>query len=123
MTNNTAITIPSSNVTTVVKLLGMCGSDHAGERATAALKADQLVRGCGLTWADLINVPAQHIARENLPDDWRAMRNFCLQHPDLLRSRELTFVEDLTCWRGMLTSTQKSWLISIFARVNREVSP
>jgi hypothetical protein len=51
------------------------------------------------------------------------MRNFCLQRPDLLRSRELTFVEDLTCWRGMLTSTQKSWLISIFARVNREVSP
>jgi hypothetical protein len=42
----------------LAKLCGMFGSDHAGERATAALKADRLVRDQGLTWPDVI-LPAR----------------------------------------------------------------
>jgi len=38
----------------LIKLLGVCGSSHPGERAAAALKADTLVRSLGLTWRDVI---------------------------------------------------------------------
>lgn len=40
----------------LVKLCGMLGSAHEGERAAAALKADQLLRSYGLRWADVIAV-------------------------------------------------------------------
>lgn len=36
------------------KLCGLFGSDHAGERASAAVKADALLRAHGLTWFDVL---------------------------------------------------------------------
>lgn len=36
------------------KLLGLLGSSHDGERAAAALKADQMVRRAGTTWANVL---------------------------------------------------------------------
>lgn len=38
----------------LVKLLGLLGSDHAGERAAAGLKAHNLVKDRNATWADVI---------------------------------------------------------------------
>jgi hypothetical protein len=38
----------------LIRILGMLGSDHDGERAAAALAADKLVRGSGWTWWDLL---------------------------------------------------------------------
>lgn len=38
----------------LVKMLGMLGSMHMGERARAALKVDQFVRDLRLTWDDAI---------------------------------------------------------------------
>jgi hypothetical protein len=38
----------------LVKLLGMLGSDHDGERANAARLADEHRRKSGLTWHDLV---------------------------------------------------------------------
>jgi hypothetical protein len=37
------------------------GSEHAGERAAAALQADQLLRDRGLTWPDIISRPTDSI--------------------------------------------------------------
>jgi hypothetical protein len=98
-------TLPSSNIDTLLKLLGMCGSSFPGERATAALKADQLIRTNGLTWADVIAPPLLP-ATENDASDWRAMRDFCWQRSHLLRQREQEFVSDLIRWRGRLTERQ-----------------
>jgi hypothetical protein len=42
----------------LVKLLGLTGSDHDGERANAAQLANRLVTGLGMTWADVITRPA-----------------------------------------------------------------
>lgn len=42
------------DLTRLVRILGMLGSDHDGERAAAALAADRLVRGSGWTWWDLL---------------------------------------------------------------------
>ncbi|MGI8853619.1 MAG: hypothetical protein ACR2GC_10100 [Methyloceanibacter sp.] len=38
----------------LAKLCGLFSSDHDAERASAAAKADQLIRSYGLTWGQLI---------------------------------------------------------------------
>jgi hypothetical protein len=38
-------------------ILGMLGSDHAGERAAAALQAEAFRRKHGLTWPELLALP------------------------------------------------------------------
>jgi hypothetical protein len=40
----------------LVKVLGMLGSPHVGERAAAGLQADQLVKQLGLRWPNIIAV-------------------------------------------------------------------
>jgi hypothetical protein len=42
------------DLTRLIRILGMLGSDHDGERAAAALAADRLVRVSGWTWWDLL---------------------------------------------------------------------
>ncbi len=39
----------------LARICGMFGSNHAGERASAAAMADSLVRKLGLTWPDVIS--------------------------------------------------------------------
>ncbi|MGH9553466.1 MAG: hypothetical protein ACRD3W_29055, partial [Terriglobales bacterium] len=38
----------------LIKLLGMLGSAHAGERAAAGLKATELLRSLDMSWEDVI---------------------------------------------------------------------
>lgn len=45
--------------TRLVRVLGMLGSAHAGERANAAEIAVSIVREAGLTWDDMIFDPEQ----------------------------------------------------------------
>jgi hypothetical protein len=40
----------------LVKVLGMLGSDHAGERDNAACKATQILKEARLTWYDVLDV-------------------------------------------------------------------
>ena len=51
----------------LARLLAMAGSDHDGEVCNAARMADQLVRAQGLTWGDVIRVPASTTANA----DWQ----------------------------------------------------
>jgi hypothetical protein len=39
----------------LVRILGLLGSDHAGERANAALAAHRLVKSSGRSWSDLLS--------------------------------------------------------------------
>jgi hypothetical protein len=39
----------------LARICGMFGSDHDGERASAAAMADKLIRAHGLTWPDVIS--------------------------------------------------------------------
>jgi hypothetical protein len=113
----------------LIKLLGMLGSNHDGERAAAATKANELVRAHGLTWFDVIpTAPAfyQHEHTKRWNDDrqddqkdWRTMRDFCVQRPSLMRSREQEFIDDIDSWRGALTEKQSAWLVSIYTRVKK----
>ena len=114
---NTTVSLPSSTTSTLLKCLGMLGSDQAGERSAAALKADQIVRSNGLTWADLIRVPAKQQTC-----DWRDMLDFCAAHFYSLRERERDFIDNLAGWRAPLSEKQQAWLIAIYARLRREGS-
>lgn len=42
-------------LTKLTRILGMLGSDHAGERASAALAAHTLVGKLGLSWRELLD--------------------------------------------------------------------
>jgi len=53
----------------LIKLLGLLGSDHNGEIASAGRMADALIRDDGATWADVI---ARETVQRELIDALRA---------------------------------------------------
>ena len=57
----------------LAKLCGIFGSHHAGERAAAAAKADELVRSHRLTWFDLL-LPQPIVVKPKKAAKWRKPR-------------------------------------------------
>jgi hypothetical protein len=47
----------TADLTKLNRILGMLGSDNAGERAAAALAADRLVKKMGTNWWSLLGEP------------------------------------------------------------------
>lgn len=85
---------PEALRTKLAKLLGMLGSDHAGERDAAALAAHRLVQQAGVTWQQVMKPPP---VEKRLPElgTWRQTVRACLECPDALRPWELGFLRDL----------------------------
>lgn len=82
--------------TRLIGVLGMLGSDHVGERASAGLLATRLLKTAGLTWADVVlpDSPASLLGgRCSEPDlrDGSMSRETC---EDLLRDN----MACLTAW-------------------------
>jgi hypothetical protein len=113
--------IPASTTTIarLVKVLGMLGSPHAGERAAAGLKADQLVRQLGLRWPDIIAVERAPttVAADGGEISWRAMLRVCHDCSDELSVKERGFIDTLSRWRGAPTPKQIKWLTDIYERL------
>jgi hypothetical protein len=63
----------------LTKILGLLGSNHAGEREAAAQAADRLVRGLGLTWSEVIAPPPP------VPDQWQPLRYWRAGNSDWCR--------------------------------------
>jgi hypothetical protein len=113
----------------LIKLLGMTDSKHDGERAAAGLKANKLLRRCGLRWDDVICVPCAESdeqdppPRSEMPDfddiDWDDALGLCLARRHQLRDRERAFLESIAEWEGDLTPKQLKWLGDIYARLTR----
>jgi hypothetical protein len=100
------------------KLCGMLGSQHDGERATAAAKADAFVRSLGLSWGDVIGVPivpehSPRIRSWRAEPDWRDLLAFCASRMNCLNIREREFLRSIAQWRGNLTERQHQWLEAI----------
>jgi hypothetical protein len=91
----------------LVKLLGMLGSAHDGERAAAGLKAHQLIHRFGLQWADIIVTTPPKIG-------WREKLRACAAHAHCLNDTERAFVRSLADWRGTPSDKQLAWLTRIF---------
>lgn len=95
----------------LAKLLGMLGSDQPGERAAAALKADELLKREGLSWFDVIAVESES------ETDWRTMVRVCMAQAAALSGKELQFVRTMARWRGQPSEKQFEWLEGIYARI------
>ena len=48
----------------LARILGMLGSEHAGERAAAGLQAEAFRKKHGLTWAELLALPPVEVVAE-----------------------------------------------------------
>ena len=89
----------------LVKLCGLLGSDHDGERANAAFMATKLLRMNDMTWADLV-------ARAMLPapsapmPHWSTVPKTEEEWSTAIRAR---------CW-DRLTHWEKDFLASILQR-------
>jgi hypothetical protein len=101
----------------LIKLLGMLGSAHDGERAAAGLKAHELVRRHGLTWSDvLLAAPQTPATPPRL--GWREKLRICTAQQHRLSSWERTFVQSLTRWRGTPTEKQLAKLEHIYENLS-----
>lgn len=97
-------------------VLGLLGSPHPGERDAAALAADRLVRGRGLSWDALLQAAAwpQMRAEPRPPpggDLWE-----CARSMHLLTEWEADFIVSVSQQRS-LSGKQKSVLARIAAKV------
>jgi hypothetical protein len=105
------------------KLCGMLGSEHDGERAAAAAKADALVRSLGLSWGDVIgpSIVPDHVPRIRAwrasDSDWQRMAQFCHARRWSLSQREREFIESVLNWRQP-SEKQKDRLTAIYARLH-----
>jgi hypothetical protein len=110
----------------LIKLLGLLGSAHGGERAAAGLKAHEFLKRLGLTWADVISLPIAHHSGDRRfadgTESWRAQREFCLRHRERLSAKELGFLNSLRTWCGPLTERQQAWIDGIHARLRGEAA-
>ena len=57
----------------LARILGMLGSEHAGERAAAGLQAEAFRKKHGLTWADLLALPPVEVVMEPEPGGRRRL--------------------------------------------------
>lgn len=88
MSNHTQITF-NEFADKLAKILGMLGSSHAGERASAGLKADEMVRSAGLTWLEVIYAYEDSQLEE--PERRHQDILWCLKYPQVLNEWEKEF--------------------------------
>ena len=98
----------------LAKLLGMLGSDHAGERDAAGLAAHRLLEQHGATWGQVLAVPVAH--KEPLQSTWRTVCAELVERSADLRPWEARFVADLPEFRRLSTK-QRYVLDEIAERV------
>ena len=94
-----------------LKLLGMFGSDHDGERANAAGLATKMLRDAGLTWVEfidrLITPPPETIAPQPQHTAWRRSLDHreaaleCLLWGKRLTDWERGFIESMDRYRRL----------------------
>jgi hypothetical protein len=114
----TALIDPNSAIR-LAKLCGMLGSAHDGERASAAAKADAMVRSLGVTWHDIIAppiAPPRISTWRSRETDWQRMAQFCRARQGQLSLRDRDFVRTMIAWRGEPTEKQKSWLLDLYLK-------
>ncbi len=111
--------------TKLARVLGLLGSPHAGERDAAALAADRLVRGRGLSWSDVLDQHSAACAPQNrgaqtgqYEDPASVDLRACGQRLDLLTGWESAFVTDLAKTSARrFSAKQRSILAEIASKV------
>jgi len=96
----------------LTKLLGLLGSDHAGERDAAGLAAMRLLRQRGIVWPDLLLPAPTH--REPHFGIWRTTCAELAARPGDLRPWERGFVADLPKFPRI--STKQRYVLNEIAK-------
>ena len=78
----------------LVNILGMLGSDFAGERASAGLLACRFLKKHGLRWEDVIGSPPRH-EKPRVADQSTGDLGLCLRHLTALTEWEQGFCRSL----------------------------
>jgi len=101
----------------LARIAGMFGSDHDGERASAALKADQLLRSRGVSWAELVGalkVELIQIPAAAMLQHREAARECLALH--IWNATERDFLVNISRKRRLPTPAQAQWLDDLLAR-------
>ncbi len=111
------VTLSTADADRLAKLLGMLGSEHDGERASAGLLAHKLIRERGLTWPEII-CPRQDWHE---PTDPRDLAEQCGRYPATLTPWERKFLAEIATGPRP-PSVRQLWVLrEIAARVRAAV--
>ena|SRR5687767_15796017 len=115
--------IPPDKRTRLVRLCGMLGSDFDGERANAGRMANDIVRGLGLTWDQVIAASGQaeqprQERREKPPRTPPEVARFCLSSRGVWTEWERKFLNDML-ERYRLSDKQAQILSELLVRAER----
>ena len=102
----------------LVKLCGMFGSDHPGERANAAAAADKLIRAAGMRWPDVIH-PALPPPKPKPEDPIAEAIRFSLRHSEVLTEWEEEFLNSIAAQEFPLSEKQFRVLERLFKKAQR----
>lgn len=112
--------LAAADRTRLAQMLGLLGSELAGERDAAGLAAHRLIRRCGLTWYDVLSPslppPTHDPAADPMRGNWRAMTTACSRYPHLLDRWEVGFLVGLPRF-PRLSAKQHLILIRIVTRL------
>jgi len=93
-----------SDLVRLTRILGMLGSDHAGERASAALAAHRLVSRAGLDWWSLLGGDGDRrlgpMPRRGLVDPWSEFVRAAAARERQLRTENEELRRELAQWRA-----------------------
>lgn len=115
------------DLTRLSKICALFGSEHAGERAAAAAKANDIVRAAGLTW-DRVLVPSlPRPGYDKTPPEtwdpvtWADMVRWCREADcGQLNERDRQFLDSMAVrvrQGGEPSPRQGAWLRDIHARL------
>jgi hypothetical protein len=104
----------------LIAILGMLGSDQAGERAAAGLKAEELRKKLDLSWDQIIPEKSDGSAKQKRGrSDWEEKIEECAKHMDMLSEWEQGFVENMMMWDGAPTPRQKAVIDRILRTIEK----
>jgi hypothetical protein len=103
----------------LVKLAGMFGSDHAGERANAAALADELVRQADLRWPGVILPALTGPTRRREMESVGDAIAFALDFKEALTEWEVNFLSTLGRQRSPASVKQIAILNGIVETLRR----
>ena len=99
--------LSASERSKLAKVLGMLGSDHAGERQNAGLAANRIVKDAGLSWEQVLEAQEARADRRDPPrpkasqgqPNFRDDLGFCRRHQANLNPWEQQFFHSVAMRR------------------------
>jgi hypothetical protein len=103
----------------LIRILGMLGSAHDGEVLSAARQAQRLVREAGLTWEEILTIPAPRVlVLPTAPSTWQEKILDCLDAEDAaLSDWERGFLLSVRARGKPLTEKQRQIVDRIYSGI------